>query len=90
MPADTRQNLDAFIAALRDGELTGRAGPSFALLRPGDWPGLQRWAESFGFTFTLPELLTRCRDNPNILGPLSRSPHLSGWNLESLRQVAAS
>jgi len=88
MQTQASQDLNAFIDALRDGDFFARAGRSFALLAPGDWQGLRRWAESFGYTFTLPELYAWCRDNPNTLGQLNDSPHLSGWSLESLRLVA--
>jgi hypothetical protein len=88
MHAQASQDLNAFIDALRDGDLFARAGRSFALLAPGDWQGLQRWAESFGYAFTLPELYGWCRDYPHTLGQLSDSPHLSGWSLESLRLAA--
>lgn len=88
MKTAAHQDLDAFIAALRNDDLFARAGRGFALLTPGDWPGLQRWAESFGYTFTLSELYARCARNPNILGQLSDSAHLSGWSLESLERAA--
>lgn len=88
MPTRASHDLSAFIAALRDDTFFARAGRSFALLTPGDWPGLRRWAESFGFTFTLRELLEHCGENPNILGQLGRSPHLSGWTLEGLKRAA--
>jgi hypothetical protein len=88
MHTDASQDLNAFITTLRDGDLFARAGRGFALLTPGDWEGLQRWGQSFGFAFTLPELYARCRDNPNILGQLSKSPQLSGWSLESLKRAA--
>jgi hypothetical protein len=88
MQTDASQDLDAFVATLQDRDFYVRAGRSFALLRPGDWPGLQRWAESFGFSFTLQALLARCRDNPSILGQMSGAPHLSDWSLENLSHAA--
>jgi hypothetical protein len=88
MPTQPSQDLNAFVAALKDSTFFGRAGRGFALLTPGDWHGLQRWAQSFGFAFTLQELLTCCSGNPNILGQMSNSPQLSGWRLESLEQAA--
>jgi hypothetical protein len=88
MPTETHHDLNAFIASLRDGDLFARAGRGFALLTPGDWPGLQRWARSFGFDFTLRELYAHCAENPNILGQLTDSAHLSGWSLESLQRTA--
>jgi hypothetical protein len=88
MPAQASPDLNAFIAALQDKSFFARAGRGFALLTPGDWQGLQRWAESLGFTFTLQDLLAYCSDHPSVLGQLSNSPQLSGWGLESLRQAA--
>ena len=88
MLTEASQDLNAFIAALRDGDFFARVGRSFALLTPGDWQGLQRWARSHGFSFTLPDLYAFCSDNPNILGQLGNSPQLSGWSLGSLKRAA--
>lgn len=88
MPTQASHDLNAFITALRDDTFFARAGRSFALLTPGDWQGLRRWAESFGFTFTLRELFEYCSENPNVLGQLSKSPQLSGWTLGSLKRAA--
>lgn len=88
MPPQAKQDLNAFIGALKDGDFFGRAGRGFAMLKPGDWHGVQRWGESFGYAFTLQELLAVCNDRPNILGQMSNSPQLSGWKLETLKQAA--
>jgi hypothetical protein len=88
MPAQASQDLNAFVTALHDSTFFTKVGRSFALLTPGDWDGLRRWAGSFGYTFTLQDLLTHCTGNPNILGQMSNSPQLSGWKLESLQHAA--
>ena len=88
MPAQASHDLNAFIAALHDSSFFAQVGRGFALLRPGDWEGLRRWAQSHGFAFTLRELLAYCGEHPNVLGQLSQSPQLSGWKLESLRHAA--
>lgn len=88
METKASQDLNALIAALRDGEFFARVGRGFALLTQGDWQGLQRWAQSHGFAFTLPDLYAYCSAHPNILGQLSHSPQLSGWSLESLKRAA--
>lgn len=88
METKASQDLNALIAALLDGDFFARVGPGFALLTPGDWQGLQRWAASHGFAFTLHDLYAYCRAHPNILGQLSHSPQLAGWNLESLKRAA--
>lgn len=88
MPTRASHDLTAFVAALRDDTFFAQAGRSFALLKPGDWEGLRRWAESFGYTFTLHQLHELCGEKPNILGQLSKSSHLSGWTLESLNRAA--
>ena len=89
MTTQTSQDLNAFIAALKDSDFFARAGRGFALLQPGDWQGLQRWAQALGYAFTLQELLVYCDDNPQILASMSGSSQLSGWTLDSLRQAAA-
>lgn len=88
MPAQEGHDLSAFVAALKDGDLFARAGRGFALLAPGDWEGLRRWARSHGFAFTLRELLAYCEGNPHILDRMSDSPRLSDWGLQGLKQAA--
>jgi hypothetical protein len=88
MSAQVSHDLNAFVEALRDSTFFAQAGPGFALLTPGDWQGLRRWAQSHGFAFTLKELLAYLGEHPNVLGQLSKSPQLSGWKLESLKHAA--
>lgn len=88
MDTTASQDLNALITALRDGDFFARVGRGFALLAPGDWQGLQRWAASHGFAFTLRDLYAYCRAHPNILGQLSHSPQLAGWSLDSLERAA--
>ncbi len=80
--------LNRFAKGLQDPAFFAEVGPSFALLKPGDWQGFLRWAAALGYVFTLQALHTLCRDNPQILGQMEKSESLSGWNLESLQRAA--
>lgn len=79
--------LEKFIAALKDQSYFEQVGPAFALIEPGNWHGFVQWGKECGYQLTLKDFMGYVEKHPHIFDNIPADSRLSGWSVSSLQSA---
>ena len=86
----TNTDFPSFISELKNEERFNELAPELALIKPGQWAELVRWAESCGFQFTLKDIESFANECPQMFDNIPEDSNLSEWNMSTLSECLKS